>query len=119
MTPSAHANSLETLEARVRVDLELMNHPSTPWVPPREHPSGAPVYDVAVIGGGQSGLSILFALGRENVTNIIALDRNPAGREGPWMTYARMNLLRTNKNVTGPALGFPSLTPPGLVHRQA
>ncbi len=111
MTPSAHANSLEALDARVRVDLELMNHPSTPWVPPREHPSGAPVYDVAVIGGGQSGLSILFALGRENVTNIIALDRNPAGREGPWMTYARMNLLRTNKNVTGPALGFPSLTP--------
>ena len=58
MTPSAHANSLETLEARVRVDLELMNHPSTPWVPPREHPSGAPVYDVAVIGGGIAGLLI-------------------------------------------------------------
>lgn len=111
MIHSAHANNLETLEARVRVELELMNHPSTPWVPPREHASGAPVYDVAIIGAGQSGLAILFALGRENITNIIALDRNPAGREGPWLTYARMNLLRTNKNVTGPALGFPSLTP--------
>ncbi|MBT5572611.1 MAG: NAD(P)/FAD-dependent oxidoreductase [Alphaproteobacteria bacterium] len=111
MKTSAYAKSLEALEARVRVELELMNHPSTPWVPARQHASGAPVYDVAIIGGGQSGLSILFALGLENVTNIVALDRNPAGREGPWMTYARMNLLRTNKNVTGPALGFPSLTP--------
>jgi cation diffusion facilitator CzcD-associated flavoprotein CzcO len=111
MKPSAYAETLEALEARVRIELELMNHPAVPWVPQRQHPSGAPIYDVAIVGAGQAGLSILFALGRENITNVIALDRGPAGQEGPWMTYARMNLLRTNKNVTGPALGFPSLTP--------
>ena len=111
MKPSAYADDLESLEARIRLELDLMDHPKTPWVPQRQHASGAPIYDVVIVGAGQAGLSILFALGRENVTNIIALDRNAAGREGPWMTFARMNLLRTNKNITGPALGFPSLTP--------
>jgi FAD-dependent urate hydroxylase len=111
MKPSAYADDLESLEARIRLELDLMDHPKTPWVPQRQHASGAPIYNVVIVGAGQAGLSILFALGRENVTNIIALDRNAAGREGPWMTFARMNLLRTNKNITGPALGFPSLTP--------
>lgn len=111
MTESDVEYGLKALEQRVRHDLELMNHPVGDWVPPRAHPSGAPVYDVVIIGGGQAGLSILFALARENVTNTIAFDQNPRGREGPWMTIARMALLRTHKNITGPALGFPSLTP--------
>ena len=111
MTGADTENGLEALELRVREDLDLMNHPVGGWVPPRTHPSGAPVYDVVIIGGGQAGLSIFFALALENVTNTIAFDRNPEGREGPWMTIARMALLRTNKNITGPALGFPSLTP--------
>ncbi|MBS27672.1 MAG: oxidoreductase [Alphaproteobacteria bacterium] len=105
------ATDLTELEARVRLELELLNHPKGNWVPPRQHTSGAPVYDVLVVGAGQGGLGTLAALGRENVTNILAVDRNPAGREGPWMTFARMHLLRTHKDITGPALGIPSLTP--------
>ncbi len=111
MPPDPTEASLESLEARVARELELMDHPKTDWVPPRTHPSGAKVHDVVVIGAGQAGLSILFSLIRENIHNIVAFDRNPRGREGPWMTFARMAQLRTNKNVTGPALGFPSLTP--------
>ena len=111
MTGSDAENGLTALEQRVRDDLDLMDHPVGEWVPPRTHPSGNHVYDVVIIGGGQAGLSILFALARENVTNTIAFDRNPEGHEGPWMTFARMALLRTNKNITGPALGLPSLTP--------
>ena len=35
------------------------------------------------------------------VTNVVVLDENPAGLEGPWVTYARMVTLRTNKALTG------------------
>lgn len=108
---TAVATDLAELEARVRHELDLLNHPKGIWVPPRHHASGAPVYDVLVVGAGQGGLGTLSALGRENVTNTLAVDRNPAGREGPWKTFARMHLLRTHKDITGPALGIPSLTP--------
>ena len=33
-----------------------------------------------------------------------------AAREGPWATYARMEILRSPKHLTGPDLGVPSLT---------
>ena len=33
------------------------------------------------------------------------LDKNPPGREGPWVTYARMESLRTPKIFVGPDLG--------------
>ena len=33
-----------------------------------------------------------------------------AAQEGPWVTYARMNTLRSPKQLTGPALRFPALT---------
>ena len=39
----------------------------------------------------------------------LALDENPAGREGPWITYARMETLRTPKIFVGPDLGQLSL----------
>ncbi len=103
--------SLADLEAAVQRDLDLLDHPKTAWVPPRQHPSGAPVFDVLIVGGGQSGLALSFALRRDNITNVIAVDRNPKGAEGPWNTYARMPLLRTARDLTGPDLGIPSLTP--------
>jgi cation diffusion facilitator CzcD-associated flavoprotein CzcO len=105
------ATSLEALEARVRHELELLGHPKGQWLPPRTHPSGDHVFDVLLVGAGQAGLAALAALRRENVTNTLAIDRNPAGREGPWVTYARMRTLRTHKDITGPGTGVPSLTP--------
>ncbi|WP_339472417.1 FAD/NAD(P)-binding protein, partial [Pseudomonas sp. EL_65y_Pfl1_R83] len=68
------------------------------------------VYDVVVVGGGQSGLATAFGLLRERISNIIVLDENPAGREGPWDTYARMVTLRTPKHLTSIDFGVPSLT---------
>jgi cation diffusion facilitator CzcD-associated flavoprotein CzcO len=38
------------------------------------------------------------------------LDRAPAGREGPWVSFARMRTLRSPKELTGPAMGMPALT---------
>lgn len=63
-----------------------------------------------MIGGGQSGLSTAFGLKRERITNITVLDENPAGIEGPWITYARMVTLRTPKHLPSIDLGIPSLT---------
>ncbi|MDP3740455.1 MAG: NAD(P)/FAD-dependent oxidoreductase [Hyphomonadaceae bacterium] len=98
------------LEAQVKRELSLLADPGASWVRPRVHPSGAPIYDVLIVGGGQSGLGAAFALRREGVTNVLVLDENAEGEEGPWVTYARMVTLRTPKHLTGVETGIPSLT---------
>jgi cation diffusion facilitator CzcD-associated flavoprotein CzcO len=90
----------------VAKDLEILGIPAPSWVERRE----PGVYDVAIVGGGQSGLGAAFGLLREGVRDLVILDENPAGREGPWITYARMITLRTPKHLTGIDLGVPSLT---------
>ena len=40
----------------------------------------------------------------------VVFDRSPIGFEGPWATTARMETLRSPKQLTGPALGLPALT---------
>ncbi|MGH2339890.1 SidA/IucD/PvdA family monooxygenase [Segnochrobactraceae bacterium EtOH-i3] len=102
---------IAALNARVHHDLQIMVYPKDDWVLPRTGPAGEPVYDVAIIGGGQSGLSIAYALRKEHVGNVIILDQSPKGREGPWITYSRMWTLRSPKHLTGPDLGMPSLAP--------
>lgn len=100
---------LEELEARLRQDLAWLELPPKSWVPPRQL-DGTPVRDVVVIGAGMCGLAALWGLKRLGVTNIVAYDRAPAGREGPWVTFARMRTLRSPKQLTGPAMGLPALT---------
>lgn len=101
--------SLVELEARVRRELGFVNYPDRAWMPVRDHADG-PVHDVVIVGGGQSGLAAAFGLMRERVTNIIVLDRNASGQEGPWVNFARMITLRTPKMVTGLDFGMPSIT---------
>lgn len=102
-------SGIADLEARVRREIEMTAHPRTEWMAPRLR-DGKPALDVLIVGAGQSGLATAFALKRERVNNIQVIDRAPAGREGPWITYARMPTLRSPKNQTGPDLGLPSLT---------
>ena len=64
-----------------------------------------------VIGGGMCGLTVAFALLRRGVRRLRILDRAPEGREGPWVTIARMETIRSPKELTGPASGLASLTP--------
>jgi len=104
-------SGLEALTRRVERDLELLDYPRRPWLTPRHATSGEPVYDVAIVGGGQSGLTAAFGLMRERVGNLLVLDENPLDRAGPWLSFARMRTLRTPKYLTGPDLGIPSLTP--------
>lgn len=104
------AAGLELLEAKVRKELLMLNIPSKPWIQQTQSGNSQETLDVAIIGGGMGGLAAAFALIREGITDIQIFDENPEGFEGPWNTYARMNVLRSGKTCLGPALGVPSLT---------
>jgi len=101
---------LADLEARVRLELELTEHPSLEWMPETSGPNGAHVYDVAIAGAGQGGVATALQLKRDRVRNVLVFDKAKLGWEGPWRTYARMPTLRSPKDYTGPDLGLPSLT---------
>jgi cation diffusion facilitator CzcD-associated flavoprotein CzcO len=103
--------SLAELEARLRRDLEMLTlPPSKEWLEPRADAQGRDMLDVAIIGAGMAGLAAAFALKCLGVRNLRLFDRAPEGFEGPWLTYARMETLRSPKELTGPALGFANLT---------
>lgn len=104
------AIGLARLADRAAHDLACLDYPAQPWVPERPGPDGRPLLDVLVVGAGQGGLAVAAALLRERVTNLRIVDRNPAGAEGPWLDFARMETLRSPKFLTGPDLGVPSLT---------
>lgn len=99
---------LAALEARVRQDLAWLDLPAKDWVPETAL-QGEPVLPVAIIGGGMSGLAACAALRFMGVPAEI-FDQSPEGFEGPWATTARMETLRSPKQLTGPALGKPALT---------
>ncbi|WP_149537712.1 NAD(P)-binding domain-containing protein [Siccirubricoccus phaeus] len=100
--------TLAELEQDVRRDLALTAHPSAPWLVPKTS-GGKPVLDCLVIGAGQCGLAVAHALQRDRVDNLLVVDRAPYGKEGPWVTYARMRTLRSWKTQIGPDLKLPSL----------
>lgn len=100
---------LAGLEARLRADLGVLNLPPKEWLAPVEADNGEPLLPVVVIGGGMAGLCAATALQHQGIPSLI-LDQAPAGFEGPWATTARMETLRSPKELTGPALGIPSLT---------
>ncbi|PZW48737.1 cation diffusion facilitator CzcD-associated flavoprotein CzcO [Humitalea rosea] len=103
------ARSLVALEAEIARDLDLTAHPRAPWLAAKTC-QGEPVLDCLIIGAGQCGIAAAHALKRDRVDNILVIDRAAYGREGPWVTYARMHTLRSWKDQTGPDLKTPSLT---------
>jgi FAD-dependent urate hydroxylase len=110
MMPEFANPGLNELARRVREDLRVIAHPRASWLTPLPAAGDGTAYDVVIVGAGQSGLAIAFALLRSQVTNILVLDKAPRDREGPWRTYARMDTLRSPKDYTGPDLDVPSLT---------
>lgn len=102
-------HSSSALDVRLNDDLVATSYPDIDWVRPVAGPDGQPALDCAVIGAGQMGLTIAAGLKRECVGRVALFDRATAGFEGPWLTFARMQTLRTPKFVTGTELGLPSL----------
>nr|WP_239530139.1 NAD(P)/FAD-dependent oxidoreductase [Sporolactobacillus spathodeae] len=97
------------LNNQVKKDLSYLSLNGPEWVLPASD-SGRPVYDAIIVGGGQCGLGIAFGLIRERIRNILVIDENKQGFEGPWVAYARMRTLRTPKDLTPIDFGIPSLT---------
>jgi cation diffusion facilitator CzcD-associated flavoprotein CzcO len=68
-------------------------------------------HNVVIVGGGQSGSAFAFALRRAGIGKVAVIDAaEDEEQAGVWLTAARMNVLRTPKNLPGPELGIPSLS---------
>lgn len=75
------------------------------WVP------ASPVdLDVAIIGGGQSGIAAAFALRRAGIHRTQVFDAAPAEQVGTWRSIARMKTLRTVRDISGPEQGVTELS---------
>jgi cation diffusion facilitator CzcD-associated flavoprotein CzcO len=103
------ATRLAALEERARWELATLSYPARPWVRPVERAHGH-VHDVAIVGAGQHGIAVAFALRQQAVRDVVILDDSAPGEAGIWRRFARMHTLRTPKHVTGPELGFPALS---------
>jgi len=77
------------------------------WVPARPEID----HDVFIVGGGHTGSTFAFALSRAGIRRFSVIDAAPdEASSGVWLTRARMNLLRTPKNLAGPELGLQGLS---------
>lgn len=87
--------------------LRLIGPDPRNWVPDR---SGID-HNVVLVGGGQTGSALAFALRRAGIGKVSVIDAaEDEDRAGIWLTAARMNLLRTPKTLPGPELGIPALS---------
>jgi cation diffusion facilitator CzcD-associated flavoprotein CzcO len=90
-----------------RAALRIIGPDPANWVPDR---SGID-HNVAIIGGGQSGSTLAFALRRAGIGKVTILEAAPDEQStGIWLTAARMNMLRTPKGLPGPEYGIPALS---------
>ena len=94
-------------DADARTALRLMGPDPANWVPDRPGID----HNVTIVGGGQTGCALAFALRRAGIGKVTILEAAPDERSaGLWLNVARMNLLRTPKTLPGPELGIPALS---------
>jgi len=117
MPPSTlHPTGLAALEARLQDDLIALNWFTVqPWTASAARQNAhatspdEALHDVLIVGAGQAGLALSAALAQNGIPSVL-LDQAAKDQEGPWATTARMQTLRSPKELLGPALGLPSLT---------
>ncbi len=93
--------TLDDLKQAALADLAVLGYPGAPWLNDVQNPGGVEVADVIIVGGGQSGVTIAAALKWDGLRNVRVLDSAASGAEGPWLTFARMEELRTPKSQVG------------------
>lgn len=108
--PIAVAAGLAALEREVARDLDRLMLPPANWTAELRGPDDAPMIDVAIVGAGMCGIAAAAALAFCGVRNVLLLDRSAAGQEGPWLSTARMETLRSPKHLPGIAMGVGPLT---------
>ncbi len=109
-SPASTQTGLMAHEAVVARDRAMLGLPPRNWPATVAGPDGQPMLDVLIVGAGMCGIAAAAALLHKGIGNILVVDSNPDGQEGPWVTYARMETLRSPKHLPGPCLGIPSLT---------
>ncbi len=110
MQDGAHPPGLEGLSREIARQQAQLNYPPARWTAPVAAPDGSRALDVAIVGAGMCGITLAHALKREGIHDIALFDEAPAGREGPWIGFARMETLRSPKHLTSPDMGIPALT---------
>ncbi|NTZ64070.1 NAD(P)/FAD-dependent oxidoreductase [Agrobacterium tumefaciens] len=96
---------LNQLSEKARRAIAQLEPVALDWVAP----AGTDI-DVAVIGGGQSGVAIAFGLRRAGIRRVQVFDGATQETAGVWNTIARMHTLRAGKGFTGLEQGIPELT---------
>ncbi len=100
-------NQSDDPDAWARVALRMVGPDPANWVPDRPGID----HNVAIVGGGQTGCALAFALRRSGIGKVTILEAAPTeDRTGIWLNAARMNMLRTPKGLPGPELGIPALS---------
>ncbi|MEH1778989.1 MAG: FAD/NAD(P)-binding protein [Nostoc sp.] len=90
-----------------REALRLIGPDPDNWIPDRQGID----HNVTVVGGSGSGSVFAFALRRAGIGRVTVIDAaDDEAHAGVWLNRARMNKLRTPKNLPGPELGIPALS---------
>lgn len=98
--------NITTADLAAQESLRLLGLDGNNWISPRDDVD----HDVAIIGGGQSGITTAHALLRAGVANVTVVDSGRQDADLAWQSRARMRTLRTAKTISGPELGNPALS---------
>ncbi|MBN3945360.1 MAG: NAD(P)/FAD-dependent oxidoreductase [Nostoc sp. NMS7] len=90
-----------------REALRLLGPYPDDWVPDHADVD----HNVTIVGGSGTGITFAFALRRAGIGRVTIIDEaEDEAHAGVWLNRARMNKLRTPKNLPGPELGIQGLS---------
>ncbi|MCG6136520.1 MAG: NAD(P)/FAD-dependent oxidoreductase [Nostoc sp. LLA-1] len=90
-----------------REALRLLGAYPDNWVPDHADVD----HNVTIVGGSGTGITFAFALRRAGIGRVTIIDEaENEAQAGVWLSRARMNKLRTPKNLAGPELGVQGLS---------